>query len=787
MKEKFIDLVKHYDEKVFKSFIQTDEFKSFINTFYDNIDGSTPLEYVAEHGNAQCFKLFLKDELERRAFGFGSSQEVFVMEKVIKGNNKESLIELLNNGANVNVYSSDGSLLHTVVKSGNIEFADILLKAGADFNITDDYGQTAVEVAKHYLNGAVKDEMLTLIQDASLIEESFKAEIKKIVKDLREYRIFDMDVNHIKHTFREYTVKALINKPIIDGLTPLEYAIKESAYLALEGLIKIGADINHQDKNGKTALHHAAEYNKDEKWFNKLFERGADANIQDHEGLTCLHIAAQNTNDIDFFKILSKQENIDYTITDHNRNTSQLVALKKLKQLKHENTLKNNVPLINSEAKIREAEDIINILKVDLETQLKKQKFPDLTPGKQKYNIGEILKSVSRTYSPNHRKDFDHMIDTACSVAEAAAAKGDISLKANLMYYAANALEHLADSKRPKTIKAIDAGSVAHNDFSLAGGWASENTIALSFTPTDLQWSVGCLMHEVLHDTIRTIYGNDASPSYKLSAEANIKSNPRDLIQLESFTQDMKDLHKVRDNFFSKEEQEASAETKSNFSSILDELYVNEQDVSKASLVRSEKIGDKEITYDKNTARKEMYNYLFSQKAEGYTEDYLKNGTISKDSNAAKYAPNIVRSFEQDFTVFMLPEVLNKLEQIEKNGKLKLEETDLFKEQANKHITNSKKGIKNRIEKTQSPVEETIDTNRQKKEDSNYQGKLKDKKAEKNKLAALGQQFRNNLGNEFADKVAKKFGNKVDETSTIKSHANYREVKSSGKSTGQNL
>lgn len=62
-----------------------------------------------------------------------------------------------------------------------------------------------------------------------------------------------------------------------------------------QGLIK-SENVNMADeKTGRTALHHAAEF-ANENFIDFLLKNGANVDITDKEGVSVLHVAALNSN-----------------------------------------------------------------------------------------------------------------------------------------------------------------------------------------------------------------------------------------------------------------------------------------------------------------------------------------------------------------------------------------------------------------------------------------------------------------------------------------------------------
>ncbi len=67
----------------------------------------------------------------------------------VKQNNKEAVIKLLNAGENVNAVNEQGnSALHYAVALNNAEMADILLRYGADMNISNAQGWTPLKIVE---------------------------------------------------------------------------------------------------------------------------------------------------------------------------------------------------------------------------------------------------------------------------------------------------------------------------------------------------------------------------------------------------------------------------------------------------------------------------------------------------------------------------------------------------------------------------------------------------------------------------------------------------------------
>ncbi|XP_060076580.1 protein phosphatase 1 regulatory subunit 12A-like [Ylistrum balloti] len=81
---------------------------------------------------------------------------------------------------------------------------------------------------------------------------------------------------------------SVIEQPDIDGFTPLSHAVRSEQLGAVKRLIKMGADVNTRDGQGRTCLSTAAYQG----WYDGvmyLLRKGAKQNISDKSGRTPLH------------------------------------------------------------------------------------------------------------------------------------------------------------------------------------------------------------------------------------------------------------------------------------------------------------------------------------------------------------------------------------------------------------------------------------------------------------------------------------------------------------------
>lgn len=164
-----------------------------------------------------------------------------------------ALRELIAYGANVNVLDTgyDSTALDEAVSRGNEEMVRILLQAGADVNLKNKRGQTAIL----YLSEDSTAEILRELLDAGA-------------------KVSDRDD---------------------DGATPLiKTAAVDNAAL-VRAVLEAGADVNERNEAGQTALMLAAREDNTEN-VQLLLNAGANPHMKDNDGWTALKYAEDNSH-----------------------------------------------------------------------------------------------------------------------------------------------------------------------------------------------------------------------------------------------------------------------------------------------------------------------------------------------------------------------------------------------------------------------------------------------------------------------------------------------------------
>jgi ankyrin repeat protein len=222
----------------------------------------------------------------------------------------------------VNAVDEEGkTALCWAVLRGDRPFVQALLDAGADPNISDYNNDTPLALCTH---GTTPELMNMLIERGAkftpnlrsytpLHKAAFRQNSVEYMKPLFDAR-FDFDVNGeadgsdaplCMAAWNDNEVAAAflldkgakIDQPDETGVTPLFDALKFGCYKVLELLLQRGADMNFKSPNGRTLLHHLAEFGKNEAIDRiRAYSSGmgnVDVEARNEDGLTAAEIAGQ--------------------------------------------------------------------------------------------------------------------------------------------------------------------------------------------------------------------------------------------------------------------------------------------------------------------------------------------------------------------------------------------------------------------------------------------------------------------------------------------------------------
>ncbi|HEX6043801.1 MAG TPA: ankyrin repeat domain-containing protein [Pyrinomonadaceae bacterium] len=199
-----------------------------------------------------------------------------------------SINAFLDAGINPNAQNAtDGrTVLINAAARGDLEVVKVLVQRGADVNVKDKQGYTALF---HAIEAMYDDVELVLLSQPGLDPNArglngTTALLKYVWRDRKDA----VDVL-LKRG-------ADVNAQDADGDAPLHGAAENGNVEILNLLLDKGADPNVKNKLGGTPLMWAAVFGN-ETAAARLLERGADASLKDVEGMTALDWARKNKRD----------------------------------------------------------------------------------------------------------------------------------------------------------------------------------------------------------------------------------------------------------------------------------------------------------------------------------------------------------------------------------------------------------------------------------------------------------------------------------------------------------
>lgn len=219
--------------------------------------GLTPLHLAAQDGHIDIVELLLQIDAcvnVKNRHGFTP------FHLAVKGGHIYITSILLNNGAHINTELGGATALHLKTAEGNLDFVKLLVEKGADVNIKTKAGLTPIHVAILYDHVNILKVLLD--GDAKLNEAGEQAVLALAVRN--------KNINMVRI------------------------------------LVKAGANMLIDNRNGTTVLHHSVCTGQVD-LVKLLMEENVDVNAQDSRGYTPLHFAVIIEN-IDIVQLLLKGE-----------------------------------------------------------------------------------------------------------------------------------------------------------------------------------------------------------------------------------------------------------------------------------------------------------------------------------------------------------------------------------------------------------------------------------------------------------------------------------------------
>jgi len=234
--------------------------KSGADIHIKNKRGQTALTWTAGFGRLEVAKFLIKSGADVKDYSAYMALQFAIFDK-----NTKYVKLLVDGGVDVNTIPDDESFtpLMKASQKGYFDIVKILVSAGADVNVKDKYGQTALILTASWPTGFDRLDIVKLLIEAGA------------------------DVN-IKNNY---------------GYTAL---MRESSDYAnmhiIRYLVKSGADIHAKANDNETALMIAAE-NGQLAVVSFLISKGADINAKNKEGMTALTLAQKKINSVDEYEL----------------------------------------------------------------------------------------------------------------------------------------------------------------------------------------------------------------------------------------------------------------------------------------------------------------------------------------------------------------------------------------------------------------------------------------------------------------------------------------------------
>ena len=235
---------------------------------------------------------------------------------------KEDLQVMINPTSDVNVLNKKNrTALMMACLNGNVDAANVLLTAGAETNIADEFGDTCLHDA--VWKGCSKEVLQAIIVHGTDVNAKNKKKCTALMM-----ACLNRNVDAINALLK---AGADPNMTDNNSDTCLHYAVKKKGYfrkdcskLVLQAIIRAGADMNATNKQNKSALMMAC-CNRNIDVINILLNAGASPNCADADGDTCLHNAVRKHCNKETLHLLI-DHGADVNATNRNDQTALLIA-----------------------------------------------------------------------------------------------------------------------------------------------------------------------------------------------------------------------------------------------------------------------------------------------------------------------------------------------------------------------------------------------------------------------------------------------------------------------------
>jgi len=267
----------------------------------------TPLHIAYLQGNIKAFIKRLKSGADINMMDYDRQLALHIAASC---DNCDMMKELLDNKSDVNSKEKYGTTpLHVAAYEGHLNALKICLNNGADVNLIDDCNNTALHYATSRGHHHVIKELLDSKADVNAKDKygrtplhnaafkGFSDSVKICLEHGANVNMFENYHSGHRHVMKELLdSKADVNAEDKCGRTPLHNAAAKGNLDCVKLCLEYGANVNMVDNYTISALHSAAagEYNS---VFKVLLDSKADVNAKDILGKTPLHYAVHKQVD----------------------------------------------------------------------------------------------------------------------------------------------------------------------------------------------------------------------------------------------------------------------------------------------------------------------------------------------------------------------------------------------------------------------------------------------------------------------------------------------------------